>query len=40
MLTQDLRKQDASAFDKFGEDYIHLPNPMYGSFDKNTDAIP
>ncbi len=39
-LTQDIRKQDASAFDKFGDDYIHLPNPMYGSFDANKDADP
>jgi len=39
-LSQDIRKQDASAYDKFGEDYIHVPNPMYGSFDKNTDANP
>lgn len=39
-LTEDIRKQDASAFDRFGEDFIHLPNPMYGAFDKNTDANP
>jgi 5'-nucleotidase (lipoprotein e(P4) family) len=36
-LTQDLRKQDAAAFAAFGESYILLPNPMYGSFDKNLD---
>jgi 5'-nucleotidase (lipoprotein e(P4) family) len=36
-LTQDLRKQDATAFSQFGDTFIHLPNPMYGSFDKNTD---
>jgi len=37
-LTEDIRKQDAASFDKFGEDYFHLPNPMYGAFDKNTDS--
>jgi predicted secreted acid phosphatase len=37
LLTQDLRKQPASAFAQFGEDYILIPNPMYGSFDKNLD---
>jgi 5'-nucleotidase (lipoprotein e(P4) family) len=37
MLTQEIRKQDASAFAKFGSDYILIPNPMYGSFDKNVD---
>jgi 5'-nucleotidase (lipoprotein e(P4) family) len=37
-LTEDIRKQDAASFDKFGEDFFHLPNPMYGAFDKNTDA--
>ena len=37
MLTQDIRKQDASAFSHFGDDYIAIPNSMYGSFDKNLD---
>jgi acid phosphatase len=36
-LSQDIRKSDASAFAKFGEDYILIPNSMYGSFDKNPD---
>jgi predicted secreted acid phosphatase len=36
VLTQDLRNMDASAFNQFGEDYFLIPNPMYGSFDKNT----
>jgi 5'-nucleotidase (lipoprotein e(P4) family) len=39
-LTQDLRKMDASAYAAFGEDYFVIPNPMYGSFDKNLDANP
>jgi 5'-nucleotidase (lipoprotein e(P4) family) len=34
-LTQDIRTQDASAFAAFGDSYILVPNPMYGSFDKN-----
>lgn len=37
MLTQDLRKQADSAFARFGEDFIVIPNSMYGSFDKNVD---
>lgn len=36
-LTQDIRKQDASAFAAFGDRFIVIPNPMYGSFDKNVD---
>lgn len=36
-LTQEVRKQPASAFDRFGEDFILLPNSMYGSWEKNTD---
>ena len=36
-LTQDIRKGPASAFAKFGEDFILLPNSMYGSWEKNTD---
>ena len=34
-LTQDIRSQDVGAFDAFGDSFILLPNPMYGSFDKN-----
>ena len=36
-LTQDIRRQDATAFARFGNDFVLLPNPMYGSFDKNID---
>ena len=36
-LTQDLRHQPDSAFAEFGEKYILIANPMYGSFDKNLD---
>ena len=36
-LTQELRKQPDAAFAKFGDDYIVIPNSMYGSFDKNVD---
>ena len=36
-LTQEVRKQPASAFAKFGEDFILLPNSMYGSWEKNLD---
>ena len=37
LLTQDIRKQPASAFAKFGEDFFLLPNSMYGSWEKNSD---
>jgi 5'-nucleotidase (lipoprotein e(P4) family) len=37
MLSQDLRKQPTSAFAKFGQDFILIPNSMYGSWEKNTD---
>jgi 5'-nucleotidase (lipoprotein e(P4) family) len=37
MLTQDVRKQAASAFSKFGDEFILLPNSMYGSWEKNLD---
>ena len=37
MLTQDIRKLPATAFAKFGEDFVLLPNSMYGSWEKNTD---
>lgn len=36
-LTQDVRKQPASALSKFGDENILLPNSMYGSWEKNTD---
>jgi 5'-nucleotidase (lipoprotein e(P4) family) len=37
LLNQDLRKQPASAYAKFGQDFILLPNSMYGSWEKNAD---
>lgn len=37
MLTQDVRKQPDSAFDKFGDSLFIIPNPMYGSWEKNLD---
>ena len=40
MLTQAIRTQSDAAFARFGEDFIHVPNPMYGSFDANLDANP
>ncbi|MCX5741310.1 MAG: hypothetical protein NT062_02295 [Proteobacteria bacterium] len=36
-LTQDVRKQPDDAFAKFGESFILIPNPMYGSWEKNVD---
>lgn len=36
-LTQDLRKQPESAYAAFGETFFVIPNPMYGSFEKNVD---
>ena len=36
-LTQEVRRQDAAAFARFGDSFILVPNPMYGSFDKNVD---
>lgn len=36
-LTQDLRKQPESAYAAFGETFFIIPNPMYGSFEKNVD---
>jgi 5'-nucleotidase (lipoprotein e(P4) family) len=36
-LTQDVRKQPDSAYAKFGDEYFLIPNPMYGSFEKNAD---
>ena len=37
MQSQDLRKQPESAFAAFGDKYFIIPNPMYGSFEKNLD---
>jgi len=36
-LSQDIRKQPASAYSHFGQDFILLPNSMYGSWEKNVD---
>jgi 5'-nucleotidase (lipoprotein e(P4) family) len=36
-MTQDVRKMGPEAFARFGQDFIQLPNPMYGSFEKNVD---
>jgi 5'-nucleotidase (lipoprotein e(P4) family) len=36
-LDQDVRKGPESAFEKFGSVYFLLPNPMYGSWEKNRD---
>lgn len=36
-MAQDARKGPASGFAKFGDDFILLPNSMYGSWEKNTD---
>ncbi|MBA3500633.1 MAG: 5'-nucleotidase, lipoprotein e(P4) family, partial [Deltaproteobacteria bacterium] len=36
-ITQDIRKQPDSAFAAFGETNIIVPNPMYGSWEKNAD---
>ena len=37
-LRQDLRTQGDSAFAEFGDRFIVLPNPMYGSWERN--AVP
>ena len=34
-LTQDLRSERESAFARFGDEFWLLPNPMYGSWDRN-----
>ena len=34
-LTQAVRLQPESAFERFGRTYIVLPNPMYGSWERN-----
>ena len=36
-LDQNLRDQDESAFALFGERYFVLPNPVYGSWERNTE---
>lgn len=36
-MAQDARKGPASGFAKFGDEFILLPNSMYGSWEKNTD---
>ena len=36
-LTQELREQPDAAFAAFGETNFLLPNPMYGSWEKNAD---
>jgi len=36
-ISQDIRKMPDSAFAAFGETNILLPNPMYGSWEKNVD---
>ena len=36
-LTQEIRKQPDSAFASFGDTFFIVPNPMYGSFEKNVD---
>ena len=35
-LSQDIRTEPDSAFAEFGHRFILLPNPMYGSWEKNT----
>jgi len=37
VLTQEVRTQPESAFSGFGDNLIILPNPMYGSWEKNAD---
>ncbi|MBA2543667.1 MAG: hypothetical protein H0V17_28755, partial [Deltaproteobacteria bacterium] len=37
LLTQDVRKQPDAAFASFGDSFWLLPNPMYGSWEKNLD---
>ena len=34
-LSQELRKQDDAAFSAFGARFFALPNPMYGSWERN-----
>ena len=37
MLTQEIRKQPDAAFAAFGDRFFLVPNPMYGSFEKNLE---
>jgi len=37
VLTQEVRTQPESAFSGFGDNLFLLPNPMYGSWEKNAD---
>lgn len=39
-LTQDVRLAEDGAFARFGETYWMLPNPMYGSWERNPDPDP
>lgn len=34
--TQDLRMESDEAFEEFGSSYFVIPNPMYGSWERNT----
>jgi len=34
-LRQDIRSSSDSAFAEFGDRFIVLPNPMYGSWERN-----
>lgn len=36
-LTQDVRKQPDAAFAEFGDSFWLIPNPMYGSWERNVD---
>jgi hypothetical protein len=36
-ISQEIRKQPDSAFASFGETNFIIPNPMYGSWEKNAD---
>jgi len=37
LLTQEVRREPDAAFAKFGDSFFVLPNPMYGSWEKNLD---
>ncbi len=37
LLTQEIRKQPDAAFASFGDSFWLIPNPMYGSWEKNLD---
>jgi predicted secreted acid phosphatase len=37
VLTQDVREQPDSAFAALGDRFWLIPNPMYGSWEKNLD---